>query len=155
MQLLVSTHVEQAYLGTAPTLGEVKTCYGEATAIAWMCAMLEDLNDFVGARQKMELPQQISLSKLVLAVYHYLKVTELQLFFHRLKCGRYGRFFGSVDTLFLTESLLAFIHERGQELHHFVTERREQEQEASRQQAGPCVTYQEYLELKRLKNETT
>lgn len=44
--------------------------------------------------------------------FYYLSVTELMLFFHRFKSGRYGRFYGSVDPLMITTSLRDFIKER-------------------------------------------
>lgn len=154
LQQLVAGHAEQAYLGFAPTLSGVISCYGESTAVTWLCAMLEDLNDFTGIRDKMELPQQLALSRLIVMEYHYLKVTELHLFFYRIKCGRYGRFYGVVDTMFVSSSLLSFLTERQRELICYEEERRKAAEALSLLQAEPCITYEEYIALKQSKKET-
>lgn len=154
LQQQVAAHVEQAYLGFAPTLSGVTSCYGQPTTITWLCAMLEDLNDFTAIRDKMELPQQIALSNILLSEYHYLKVTELQLFFYRIKCGRYGRFYGVVDPLFVSSSLISFLAERHREILLYEDERHKTAKTLALQQAEPCITYEEYLVLKQSKKQT-
>ena len=77
--------------------------------------------------------------------YYYLKVSELMLFFHRFKTGRYGRFYGSVDPLVITTSLRDFVRERG-----IAYEQHEQE-ERERREKEECknaITYEEYLRRK-------
>ena len=93
MQVMVARYTERAYFGTAPMLETVCLGYGELVVMVFICALLEDINLFVGVKEKMPVNRQRELSRLVLAEYPYLKVTELLLFFHRLKCGRYGRFY--------------------------------------------------------------
>lgn len=97
MQVMAARYTERAYFGTAPMLETVCLGYGELVVMVFICALLEDINLFVGVKEKMPVNRQRELSRLVLAEYPYLKVTELLLFFHRLKCGRYGRFYGMVD----------------------------------------------------------
>ena len=92
MQVMAARYTERAYFGTAPMLETVCLGYGELVVMVFICALLEDINLFVGVKEKMPVNRQRELSRLVLAEYPYLKVTELLLFFHRLKCGRYGRF---------------------------------------------------------------
>lgn len=99
MQVMAARYTERAYFGTAPMLETVCLGYGELVVMVFICALLEDINLFVGVKEKMPVNRQRELSRLVLAEYPYLKVTELLLFFHRLKCGRYGRFYGMVDAL--------------------------------------------------------
>lgn len=152
---MVAQNVRQAYLSpTAPTISQVQRCYGEQVAISWLCIQLENLNDFSGTKDKMDLPQQISLARLLLVEYYYLKVTEFQLFFHRVKCGYYGHFYGAVDTVFITNALLTFLNGRRVALGEYEAEEQEKlriaRQESARQE---CVTYQEYLEWKRKKEQ--
>ena len=141
--------MERAYLGEAPPVSAVRACYGEQTVIVWFCVQLEHINAFAGARDKMPVDCQQELARLLLAEYGYLKVTEFMLFFHRLKCGRYGCFYGVVDAMFITAALLLFAAERRSELSHYEMLHRERaREEAARRQPG-CVTYEEYLEWKR------
>lgn len=57
-----------------------------------------------------------------------LKVSELLLFFHWLKCGRYGRFYGMVDALFITSALLAFMDERKADINRLKASRNKSEE---------------------------
>lgn len=100
MQVMAARYTERAYFGTAPMLETVCLGYGELVVMVFICALLEDINLFVGVKEKMPVNRQRELSRLVLAEYPYLKVTELLLFFHRLKCGRLRPFLrdgGCVD----------------------------------------------------------
>ena len=73
------------------------------------------------------------------------------LFFHRLKCGRYGRFYGSVDALTITTSILQFMDERRKE-----SVRYRQPDTAAPAITTPSssgITYEEYLRLKEQKQQ--
>lgn len=148
LQFEVSQHLERAYLGTAPALGAVKECYGEQTAIVFVCTQLESINLFAGAKEKLTVEQQVLLAKLFITEYPYLRVTEFQLFVYRLKCGRYGNFYGVVDAMFITSVFILFLGERRTELLHFEAERKRREQQEASSQQEACITYQEYLDLK-------
>lgn len=154
LQLLAGAHVERAYTGNAPTLAETKGCYGMETLLSWICSQLERLNDFCGARKKMELDQQIHLATLISIEYHYLKITELMLFFYRFQCSYYGRFYGSVDAMLITEALLVFGSERRTELARFESERLKREKQIRHDKESEAITYDEYLILKQQKNES-
>lgn len=146
MQVMAARYVERAYFGTAPMLETVCLGYGELAAMVFICALLEDINLFVGVKEKMPVNRQRELSRLVLAEYPYLKVTELLLFFHRLKCGRYGRFYGMVDALTVTSALMQFMGERLTETNRFKAARKKEEKPEKVASGG--ITYEEYLQLK-------
>lgn len=146
MQVMAARYAERAYFGTAPMLETVCLGYGELAAMVFICALLEDINLFVGVKEKMPVNRQRELSRLVLAEYPYLKVTELLLFFHRLKCGRYGRFYGMVDALTVTSALMQFMGERLTETNRFKAARKKEEKPEKVASGG--ITYEEYLQLK-------
>lgn len=155
LQLAAARHAERAYRGTAPQLATVCLGYGEPVAVVWLCIQIENVNLFAGVKEKMSVERQKELAGLILTEYAYLKTSELLLFFHRLKCGRYGRFYGAVDALFIASALLLFLDERRKDLARLQAddERRRQAEAAasaaSRQAASPGMTYEEYLSLKR------
>ena len=71
--------------------------------------------------------------------------------FAGLKCGRYGRFYGSVDALTITTSLLQFMDERRKE-----SVRYRQPATAAPATTTPSssgITYEEYLRLKEQKQQ--
>ena len=150
LQLVAATNMERAYFGTAPSLAAVVTGYGQQTAVVWICIELENINNFAGVKEKMTVGRQKELAGLFLAEYPYLKVSELLLFFHRLKCGRYGRFYGMVDALFITTALLSFIDERRMETNRLKAAA-DKAVSAPQLPAEGGITYNEYLELKKRK----
>ena len=152
LQLTAATHPDRAYFGTAPSLATVAAGYGRQTAVVWTCIQLENINTFAGVKEKMPIARQKELAELFLAEYPYLKVSELLLFFHRLKCGRYGRFYGMVDALFITTALLQFVDERRQETNRIKTALKKTE-EVPQVASGGGITYDEYLELKKRKEQ--
>ena len=105
LQIAAARHPERTYTGTAPTLATIAVGYGEPVAIVWICIQLENVNLFAGVKEKMPVSRQKELSALILTEYPFLKASEILLFFHRLKCGRYGRFYGSVDGITYEEYL--------------------------------------------------
>lgn len=146
LQIVAAREWKKAYTGTAPSLATVRYGYSEEIAIVWLCLQLEDINLFAGVKEKMPVSRQKELSRLILTEYAHLKVTELLLFFHRLKCGRYGRFYGSVDALSISSSLLSFMDERKRELAR-ITEEKEKDKNVL-PVTSTAITYAEYLALK-------
>lgn len=137
----------RAYTGVAPMLETVAEGYGEQTVQVWICEQLESINLFAGVKEKMSIARQKELAGLIRVEYGHLKVSELLLFFHRLKCGRYGRFYGSVDALFITSALLAFMTERRSDLAR-ISEWREKAQKKVEAASPNAITYAEYLRRK-------
>lgn len=152
LQLVAAQHMERTYFGTAPTLSILVEGYGKQTAIVWICIQVENINNFAGVKEKMPVARQKELAELFLAEYPQLKVSELLLFFHRLKCGRYGRFYGMVDALFITSALLAFMDERKADINRIKASRKKTEDNSKPSQGGG-ITYNEYLELKKRKEQ--
>lgn len=100
----------------------------------------------------MPVARQRDLATLILAEYPSLKASEILLFFHRLKCGRYGRFYGMVDALFITSSLLQFSEQRRTDIIRYKEEQSRAEKSAlPPPDMGNYITREEYLEQKRLK----
>lgn len=151
LQIAAARHPERTYTGTAPTLATIAVGYGEPVAIVWICIQLENVNLFAGVKEKMPVSRQKELSALILTEYPFLKASEMLLFFHQLKCGRYGRFYGSVDALTITTSLLQFMDERRKE-----SVRYRQPDTAAPATTTPSssgITYEEYLRLKEQKQQ--
>lgn len=154
LQLRVAAHVEHAHMGPIPTLAQVSRCYGEPTAEAVLCFELEDLNRFAGTKTKLEMHQQKEVARIILTEFYYLKVSEVLLFFFRLKSGRYGSFYGSVDAIQILVFLRTFTGERLVALERYEAESRRLRQEEERKKtSSDSVTYEQYLEIKKRKEK--
>jgi hypothetical protein len=96
------------FYGSAPKLSDVAEQYGDNVAKSWLQVQLADLNEFSGAQTKMT-PRQIDqVAGLILENHSNYKLTELMVFFHDYKSGKYGTFYGAVDPLRIMEALRDF-----------------------------------------------
>lgn len=153
IQLKTALHTERAYLGNAPTLNTVRLSYSNELLTIWIMAQLEDINDFVAVKQKMTLAQMEQTANIIATEYSYLKVTEIHLFLHRLKSGRYGTFYGCIDPLQLMQALNQFLEQRRTEINQI--EQRNKQQLLDQQRAKwaeTAVTRQEYEQIKKHKS---
>lgn len=151
-QMRYTKDEDRCYFGTAPTLGQVNAAYGYATSQEWLTYQLADLSEFSGARDKITASQINQLANIIADDYHWLKLTEVMLFFRKFKKGEYGRFYGSVDPITITQALREFIRDRNTAYHKHEQLERERREAEDRRRNPPC-SREEYLE--RLKNLPT
>lgn len=149
-QLWCAENVESCFFGDFPTLSQLKALGGN-TPVMWLVPQLANLSEFCGARDKLSVDQLRDLASIITTEFYYLKITELMLFFHRFKAGKYGRFYGSVDPLIIVEALHKFRKERGD-----IIDRHDQEEKRRlrEQAAAEAVTWEEYRATHPVTNET-
>ena len=107
-------------MGKAPSLKRTMIVYGEDTAQAWLMAQIVNLNDFCGVKQKMTYEQMEECARIFITDYSQLKLTELMLFFHNVKKGTYGTFFGVVDAQKLLAMMYDFMDYRSDKLDEYL-----------------------------------
>lgn len=101
----------KAVMGDYPTLTDIDIAYGKGFATEWLLPHIARLSMFAGAKN-IGICQEKELAGIIANEYHFLKITEILLFFYRFRTGRYGRFYGTVDPLAITCALRDFIVER-------------------------------------------
>lgn len=52
-----------------------------------------------GVKDKLSTFQLDSISQVIMATWGYYKVSEMMLFFLQFKSGKYGKFYGAVDSM--------------------------------------------------------
>ena len=129
LQMKVCKDTELCLFGDAPVLSELNMAYGEMTATMWLVPQLYDLSEYCGAKEKLQGKPLEECASVIATDFYYLKVSELMLFFHRFKSGRYGRFYGSVDPLVITRALRDFIAERNNAIDIYEKEMKKKELE--------------------------
>lgn len=144
-QYALATRPEQAYTGQALTLAAVSRDYGENVAEAWLEIQVHDLAKFAGVRDKLTNQQSRATAKAILATSHYLNLNELLLFFFKFKAGEYGRFYGQIDPLVITNALQDFKRDRRDAL--FTIESQRAATERAKRSTG-AVSREEYEKLK-------
>lgn len=152
VQTKTALYPERAYLGTAPSLQTVKQAYSSEVLNIWIVAQLEDVNNFTNIRQKMCIEQMEQTASVIAIEYAYLKVSELHLFLHRFKAGRYGTFYGCIDPLQITYALAQFVEQRRAEITK-IQQKQDKERiyKQRNQWAETAVSRQEYEQLKKNK----
>lgn len=115
---------EISVMGDYPTLTDINAAYGNTMAQKWLMPQLADLSLYTGAKNLTQ-RQMLQLASIIATEYHYLKVTELLVFFHRFKAGAYGQFYGNVDPMVVTCALRTFIQERSDIIARCEQEQRE------------------------------
>lgn len=116
-------------MGKAPTLSVLNDAFGKNITETWLAIQIRNLSEFSGVKDKIDTTQIDMLVKVIIATFKFLKVTELMHFFLLFKSGKYGKFYGSVDGLVITEALQDFCRERNETLRRFYEEERKRKQE--------------------------
>ncbi len=140
-QAFFSQFPERCVTGDSPTLSEMARLYGANEAEAWVEIQVRDISEFSGARDKMRIPQITETARVICSAYYFMKLSEVTLFFFQLKGGTYGKFYGSVDPMTITQALKSFAKYRSALLDRHERQERQRKGEQSRQ---GCCTREEY-----------
>lgn len=144
LQPYFAGNLQKAIMGDYPTLADINLAYDEQFASMWLVAQIANLAAYTGAKN-LTIDQERDLARVIATEYHYFKITELLVFFHRFKAGRYGRFYGSVDPMVITCALREFRRERNELIDLYEQQRREEE-EAEYNKAHPPMTREQYID---------
>lgn len=125
-----AANVEKCHFGNYPTLSQLNALYGDNAATSWLMPQLYNLSEYCGVRDKLQGRPLEECARIITIDFSWLKVSEMMLFLHRFKSGRYGRFYGVVDPLIITTSLRTFVDERNEAyMKHEQQEREKREAE--------------------------
>ncbi len=152
-QARLCVHVDRIFTGVAPPLVRISRTYGRDVAEIAVMAYIKDLSEYTGVKDKMTPQQMEHTAAVIVSEYGHLTIAEIMYFFYLFKAGRFGRFYGAVDGLVITEALRDFIDIRNQELDRIEHDKRKRAQAREDQRRRKeSLTYEEYQELKWLFN---
>ena len=106
-QAVFAANERKTIMGEYSTLAMLDQAFGNGAAASWLVTLITNLNIFAGSRS-MDDHQVRSLALLLSQEYRDMKYSVMQLFFHRFKCGDFGRFYGKVDPMVITCALKDF-----------------------------------------------
>lgn len=105
-QRVIKDNPEECFFGQYPILSEIDRLYGTGIAESWLVPQLYNLGEVCGVRYKMTDLQMEECAYMISSEFHYLKISELMLFFSRLKAGYYGqKFYGSIDPVVILDTI--------------------------------------------------
>lgn len=150
VQLYAAENQRKTFMGEAPSLAIIREAYGKEVLESVLELQIEDLNDFCGSDKKIEGIQSQQLASMIVTEYHYMKISEIVLFFYFFKSGRYGKFYGAMDALTVMEATHLFAEERRNEIARYQAESEAIERENRyRRSVENAITREEYLQLKK------
>lgn len=148
-QYIYCLYKDRCFCGSAPTLSVVSKCYGSNVSELFVSAQIKDLMEYTGNKGKLTIHQIDALSKVIVSTFYYLKVTELMYFFFLFKSGRFGSFYGSVDTIVITQSIREFLKIRNDEIESIERKRNQEEAERRNEDcAKNAISYEEWLSIR-------
>jgi len=133
-------------LGDYPTLGRLRKTFGDNFPTMWLIPQITDLSEYCGCKDKLTGRPLEQCASIIARKYHYLTISQLMLFFYMFKAGEFGKFYGAVDPLVITDALLDFIDYRNQIIAKDIEEQQELIRENNRKNA---ISYEEYLKRKK------
>lgn len=134
---------DECFFGDHPTLAQLGVMFDKRFPPVWMMAHLHDLSEFCGCKEKLSGHALQQCASIISMEFYWLKITELMLFFHRFKSGKYGRFYGSVDPLVIMTALRDFVRERNEAYFRHEQEVRERKE----QEPTGTVSWEEYCKM--------
>lgn len=140
---------DRCMTGEAPSLTRFSIAYGSKPAVSWLAIQLAAVGEYAGNKEKQSIEQLAETAEVLLTEYGYLKLTEFMLFFHKLKAGHYGSFYGAVDGIKIGEAMLEFIKWRRCELCRIDREAEQRRRaEAEERDKKNCISYETYKIMK-------
>lgn len=146
------THSDIALNDKIPSLGLLRSTFGDTTPIEWLKIQFGSLNDYAEQGIGISPGQLTELASLYLAEYFYLNTAEVCLFLARFKLGKYGQFYGSIGPMKIMSAMCAYSKERRRALNeHERTMKRKRQQERINNRTG--ISFDEYVEIKKRADE--
>lgn len=133
-----------------PSLANIRSVYGEDSAVRWLKVQFDSLNDYAEQGKGITDSQLNELCDLVLGEYYWMNLSEICNFIARFKIGKYGQFYGSIGPMKITCSLLEYIKERRIDIERYERNQcRIQRQKEIEERGNNRMSYEEYLERER------
>ena len=141
VQLQICKDTDTCFFGDAPTLSILDHAYGKNSAEAWLVPQLAELSLCCGLKEDASKEQLRFIAVVIATDFHWLKTSELMLFFFRFKAGYYERFFSRFDPQTILLSLQEFIQDRARawEIHDEEERRMKDAEHKAR-----CISFKEY-----------
>lgn len=133
-----------------PSLANVRSVYGEGSAVRWLKIQFDSLNDYAEQGKGITDSQLDELCNLVMGEYYWMNLAEICNFISKFKLGKYGQFYGAIGPMKITSALLDYVRERRTDIERYEREQYSiQRQKEIEERGNNCMSYAEYLERER------
>lgn len=149
LQFNLALNIERSLTADVPTVRQLMATYPLGQLKIWLIAQMENVNEYTGVKDKMDITQMDMLAEVFMTKCSYLKASEILIFFYKFKSGDFGKLFGSVDPLTIANALNPFLEWRSNQLDKFaqIEKDRKKKEDAERREKT-AMTREEYLALK-------
>ena len=87
----------QVFDSTLPTVGDIKRRYGEDFAQAYIETWIVNICEFVNIGKNMSPSQIYETASMIMDIYPYYKISDINLVFRKAKVGEYGQVYDRLD----------------------------------------------------------
>ena len=127
-EVVMAADERKAIMGHYSTLDMLNMAFGENSASSWLVPAINDINMFTGSKNMTDV-QVEKLAYILAQEYKNVKISVMQLFFYKFKCGYFGKFYGKVDPMVITCALKDFVGECARKRDEYLTEEYENRQQ--------------------------
>lgn len=142
-------HYEPLVTGDYPTLLEINSAYGGQESARIVFALLTNFALYCGGKEILSEGQRMQCANIIVETYPWLKITEIIIFFHKMKAGHYGRFYGNQDPTLITEALTSFLEWR-RGIYDKEETKRQNEKDRVETHSPDNMSREEYLEIRQI-----
>lgn len=97
------------FLGDNPTFAQLNVAYGRQFTEAWVMLHMKDFCMQANIRNEWTTSQMERMAGIIASDYHYIKITEFMYFIRLCEAGRYGQYYGNMQTLKFMEDFRNFV----------------------------------------------
>lgn len=112
-QINIVANVFDCIFGAYPTLAQVNKVYEKKIAQKWLVDQLCNMSDYLGYDVSLNEDQIKELPVHIFMKYHWMKISELMLFFWLFKEEAFGNHYGRIEPAAITSALRDFVGEDG------------------------------------------
>lgn len=133
-----------------PTLSAVVWGYGIETVKTWLAVYIDNLVEMLGVPSRMEEKEKDYLAGKIIYKYHQLKISEIALYFSKMKDAELVEYYGYIDASRVMAGLRVYVQRRDDTVErHERADQRDQMDKRWREQEQVRCTREEYQEIKK------
>lgn len=152
-QARLCRNTNEVFSRNYPALATLGKLYGQTEVETIVALHIHNLSEYTGVKDKLTPRQMHEIASIIVSEYGYLTITEIIYFFYLFKAGRFGKFYGVVDGLVITNALRDYMEIRNENLDRLEQLRKKaQAKKEEERMKRECLTYEEYQELQWLFN---
>lgn len=134
MQYVCAKDPERCYFSNSPSLSELSVALGDSIATKWFVIQFDNLLSSFGRKDDIDEAVIEDVTRNFISNYYWINVSEILLFFSKLKAGVYGQLaYGKITMNDITSKFREFLSERESEMARYTRLQEQRERDIERE----------------------